>query len=108
MDDDGLGIWGLIGGAILGIAAAAAIIFVAKIAYDAIRDYMSDAKKIPGAATCELVKENLTSGKYRVVANVLNKSGKQLDSKAWEGEKIDDRLRAEFGQKNKIVYDLTA
>ena len=108
MGGDGLGIFGLIGAAVLGIAALAAVIFVIKITYDAIHDYLSNAKKIPDAASCELIKQMVDSGKYRVIANVLNRNGKQLENKAWEGKEIDDRLNAEFGERNKIVYDLTA
>jgi len=107
-NDDGLGILGLIGGVLLGAAALAAVIFVVKITYDAIKNYCNKAKEIPNAKTCEVVKEYLASGKYRVVGSVFNTNGKQLDSKAWEGKEIDDRLEREFGGRSKIVYDLTA
>jgi len=108
MADDGFGIFGLIGAALLGIGAVVAVILVAKITYNAIMDYRNKAKQIPNAKTCEVIKKYISSGKYRVVGNVFDKKGKQLDTQAWEGKEIDTRLEREFAGRNKIVYDLTA
>ncbi|MCL2232514.1 MAG: hypothetical protein FWB99_05490 [Treponema sp.] len=91
-----------------GAAVVAGVIFLAKITYDAIHKYLNKAKEIPGSHTAELLKQRIDSGKYNVVCNVFNRSGKKLESQAWEGKEIDSELQAEFGRKDKIVYDLTA
>jgi len=112
--DDG-GLWDIIGAAAAGIgilvagaAAVTGIIVLVKISYDAIRKYLNKARQIPGAETAELIKKNLSSGKYHVVCNVFDKKGKHLDKQEWEGKDLDSELKAEFGRKDKIVYDLTA
>lgn len=99
--------WGeIIGGIILGGAALVGAILLVKITYDAIVNYLDRAKKIPGAETCELVKDMLANGKYSVVANVFDSSHEKLETQKWEGEKIDAELESAFGRKKKIIYDL--
>jgi len=100
----GFGIFGLIGAAVLGVAA---LIFVVKITYDAIKSYLDEAKKIDKAKTAELIKTHLAAGDVRVIATVRDKNGNILGAKSWKGKELDYRLDAEFGLKNKIVYDLT-
>jgi hypothetical protein len=108
MDDFFGGLLGLVGAAVLGAAAIAGVIFIAKIAYDAIKDWIADARdEYPDADTVELVRTRLADGNYRVVSGIFE-DGVKLESQTWEGEKLDAELKAEFGRKNKIVYDLTA
>jgi hypothetical protein len=106
MDDFLGGLLGLVGAAVLGVAALAGVIFLATIAFDAIKKWITDARdKHPGADTVEIVRTILANGSPRVVSGIFE-DGVKLESQIWEGKKLDDELNAEFGRKNKIVYDL--
>jgi hypothetical protein len=91
------------------LLAAAAIIFVAKLTWDMIFEYIQKAEEIPEAKTCKVIQQKLKNGDYKIVANVFSKGvlfKKKLDSKTWEVEEMDDELKEKFGRKRKIIYDL--
>jgi hypothetical protein len=82
----------------------------ARITYNAIRKYFIKVKELfpilsLNGATCVLVRMKTGDGKYRVVASIFFNSSK-LESRTWEGKELDRKLQSEFGQKNRIIYDL--
>jgi hypothetical protein len=95
--------WLEVAGVILG---GLAILFLAKLAFDAIRNWFNGAiDRHPDADTATLVRKKLKDGNYRVVGGIFN-GKKELESQTWEAKELDDELKAEFGHKNKIVYKL--
>jgi hypothetical protein len=97
----------IVGGIILGGAALVGVIVLVKIAFDAIRKWINNSiARHPDADSAVLIRQKLKDGKFRVVANIFD-GRKSLDSQTWEGKEMDAELKAEFGRKNKIVYNLT-
>jgi hypothetical protein len=111
MSDDGFGLFGIIGGIILGAAAIAGAIFLAKLAWDAIKGWLNDARdKFPEAETAVLIKERLANGNYSVVAGIFNtiEDEEPLDTKQWETTELDSETREIFGNEDEVWLDLTA
>jgi len=105
---DDAGVIALAVRAIAGIAVISGTIALAMVAFKFIIKCINDSKtRHPDADTGELVRERLDSGNYRVVYNVFEE-GVNLETQEWEVDKDDADLKAEFGRKRKILYDLTA
>ncbi|MDR2808370.1 MAG: hypothetical protein LBB43_05100 [Spirochaetaceae bacterium] len=97
----------ILGMVILGATAVAAVISLALVTYDTIKEWVNEKKnKHPDARTVEVIKEKLSNGKYVVICGVFGAQGKQLETQKWEAKELDSKLKEKFGQKNKIVLDL--
>ena len=92
----------------LGLLLGLTVIALLTITLAIVRDYFTKKKEIDRVKTGILIREYLDSGKYRVIGGVLDSNKKVLNAQSWEAKDMDDELKAEFGQKKKIVYDMTA
>jgi hypothetical protein len=54
-----------------------------------------------------LIKKNLASGNYAIVANVFNAKGKVTASNTWNEVTLDQDTLRRFGRSNKLRYELT-
>jgi hypothetical protein len=73
----------VVAGIILGGAALAGIIFLVKIAFDAIRNRINRSiDSHPSADTATLVRQRLENGNYRVVVGIFE-NNRKLDTQTW-------------------------
>jgi len=93
--------------AISGVVAISGTIALVMVAFKVIKEWINRSRnRYPDADTAELIRKKLENGNYHVVAGIFE-NGEELETQEWEVDKDDDDLKEEFGQKNKIVYDLT-
>ncbi|GHV85526.1 hypothetical protein AGMMS50230_11340 [Spirochaetia bacterium] len=109
---DDMGVLGFIvyqmGSMLTAFAIASTVVYLAEITYDAIMSWVDSARnRHPDAKICQLIKEKLDSGNFRIVTGIFDSEGEELESNTWEGEELDPELKAEFGRKKKLVYNLT-
>ena len=94
--------------AIAGITAFTGAIALVLVAFNVIKNWINNSKnKYPDANTVELIREKLENGNYHVIGGVFE-NGNKLETQEWEVDKDDADIKAEFGQKSKIVYEFRA
>lgn len=87
--------WVLLAGAVAAIV----------ISWESITAWFNE-NKTTDTSYGELLKQSLASGKYKVIANVFNKTGNQTATKTWEDVEISDDLQKKFGNLSQLVIEV--
>ncbi|MEJ2852670.1 MULTISPECIES: hypothetical protein [unclassified Saccharothrix] len=84
---------------VLGVVAALAA--VAVLAWREIQLWF-DRHRAP-ATLGELVRRELETGHYEVVANVLDRGGTPKHTRTWRTSRLDPEVRRRFGDSDRVV-----
>ncbi len=79
--------------------------FVGKKLLQSIDDWYAN-NITEGSSYGKLIKEQLDSGNYKIVAGVFDESGELQAEKTWEDEELDDAVLARFKGKDEVVFDV--
>jgi hypothetical protein len=78
---------------------------LASLAWHAISSWI-EQRRTPQSDHASVIKQRLSSGRYRVVAGVFSKTGRKQAEQAWESDNLDDETNAAFGRGNSIRIEL--
>lgn len=82
------------------VAAAYAIVGLVFLSYSAVQEWIK--KKAVKNGYVDLIREKLENGHYTVIVGAFSSTGSAVAGRTWANVKIDDSLRAKFGEKSAI------
>jgi hypothetical protein len=87
------------------ILAGLIALFLVRLALSTVLSWFQENRTVTSEYG-ELLKERLSSGKYRIIGGIFDKRGLKTAEHMWETDKLDDDLRQYFGNRDKVRVEL--
>ena len=81
------------------------IVDTTTLAWQTVRDWLT-ARRTTTSDVGNIVREQLANGSFRVVGGVFTSTGQKRETRAWECSAMDDELRRQLGNQNRITVSL--